>query len=632
MNRFRTTFALSVAVAITFGISSFADVVPETLYPPAEQRRQSPGHVTYYVNPASGDDTHCGREPALAWRTFRQVNQLRLGPGDRVEIMASGAFNQTLMLTGTGTAAEPVEVRFAPGRYDFHPDQAFRAAYQISNTNDDPHGLKAVAILLAGANHFRLSGPGADIINHAKMIQVSIDQSEDITLSGLQFDYKRPTVSEFMVAALGDGYVDLKIHKDSAYTLTDGAITWQGEGWSYTTGLAQELDLSTNQVWRRRDPLAGLKLEEIEPFLIRARGKHDLKSQRVYQIRDTVRDSAGVFVQRSKNITWKDVKFRFLHGMGLVHQFSETLTFDGVVIAPDENSGRTAAAWADCLHISGCRGKVLVKDCVFSGAQDDAINIHGTYLRVLERLPDRQIKVGFMHPQTFGFLAFHPGDEIEFVRWDSLASYASNRVTNARLLNPKELLLTLEADVPADFRERDVLENATWTPEVEIRGCTVSRIPTRGFLITTRRPVLVQDNEFLGTHMSAIAIESDAQSWFESGGVRDLRIRGNRFIGCGEPVILINPRTTAVNDAVHQNIRIDDNQFTLRRTTSVKAASTTGLRVMGNTIRSEQALADADSIRTNQCADVHIGRNLYLPLAENSPAVNHGNARSERSN
>ena len=67
----------------------------------------------------------------------------------------------------------------------------------------------------------------------------------------------------------------------------------------------------------------------------------------------------------------------------------------------------------DGLHVSGCRGRRLVKDCVFSGAHDDAINIHGTYLRVVERLPGRQVKARSMHPQTFGFLAFSPGDEIE---------------------------------------------------------------------------------------------------------------------------------------------------------------------------------------------------------------------------
>jgi len=602
--------------------------VSGNLYPSEGQRRLSPGHTTYHIDPAEGDDAGSGRTPKLAWRTFRRVNQLRLGPGDRVEIITPGAFDQTLMLMGTGTAEAPVEVRFAPGRYDFHPDRAFRDAYQISNTNDDPEGRKAVGILLAGASHFRISGPGASLFYRGKMIEVCIDRSEDITLSALEFDYHRPTVSEFKVTAVGDGYADLQIHKDSWYTIKDGAITWQGEGWSDTTGLAQELDPATSEVWRRRDPLLGLTLDEIKPFLVRARGPHDMKPQRIYQIRDTRRDCAGVFVQRSRNIAWKDVTFRFLHGLGLVNQFSENLTFDSVTIAPDEAGGRTTAAWADGLHVSGCRGRLLVKDCVFSGAHDDAINIHGTHLRVVERLPGRQVRVRFMHPQTFGFLAFHPGDEIEFVHSDSLATYGPNRIKEARLLTPRELLLTLEIPIPDEFRDDDALENVTWTPEVEIRGCTVSRIPTRGFLVTTRRPVRIENNEFLGTHMSAILVEDDARGWYESGCVRDMIIRGNRFIRCGEPVVHINPRNTVANEAVHRNIRIENNQYILRGTAGVKAASTRGLRVTGNTTRSEQPSDDARSVKTSGCADVLIGENIYRPLSEKAPQKNPEESRN----
>ena len=609
---------LSATIAFTLLVATgtMAADGPDNQYPSEERRKPSPGRTTYYIDPADGSDTNSGVERKSPWRTFRRVNQLLLSPGDRVKVVAPGSFDQTLMLIGAGTEEAPVEVSFAPGRYDFHPGDAYREKYQISNTNDDPEGGKAVGILLAGARHFRISGPGACLFYRCKMIEVCIDRCQDITISDLQFDYHRPTVSEFTVAAVGDGYVDLQIHKDSHYSIDDGQITWEGEGWNYKTGLAQELDLSTNEVWRRRDPLKGLTLEELKPFLVRARGKHDMRPQRVYQIRDTRRDCAGVFTRRSKNITWRNVKFRFLHGMGLVNQFSENLTFDSVAVAPAETSGRTTAAWADCIQVSGCRGRLLVKDCLFSGAHDDAINIHGTHLRVVEQLSDRRIKVRFMHVQTFGFMAFNPGDKIEFVRWDSLTTYGPNRIEEARLLNPRELLLALEKPVPKEFQQNDVLENVTWTPEVEIRGCRVSRVPTRGFLITTRRKVLVEDNEFVSTHMSAILLEDDAKGWFESGCVRDMTIRNNRFVRCAEPVINVNPQNIVANSAVHQNIRIENNRFVLRGTSAVRAKSTKGLRVVGNTIYSDQKANDELTVQTSDCAEVVVEENVYLPLSQ----------------
>ena len=181
-------------------------------------------------------------------------------------------------------------------------------------------------------------------------------------------------------------------------------------------------------------------------------------------------------------------------------------------------------------------------------------------------------------------------------------------------MNPKEMLLTLENPFPADFKEKDVLENVTWTPEVEIRGCTISRIPTRGFLITTRRKVLVEDNTFNVTHMNAILLEDDARGWFESGCVRDMTIRNNKFIRCAEPVININPQNGVPNKSVHQNIKIEGNHFVLRGRTSVKGQSTTGLSVTGNTIYSEPVGDDASAVKIIDCEDVKIGGNRYLPL------------------
>ena len=602
------TISLSFWAAATLGV--------EVSYPSAEQRRLSPGDTTYYIDPVHGDDTHTGLKPNRAWRTFQQINQLRLASGDCVRIVAPGSFTRTLAVMGTGSEKAPIEVHFAPGRYDLYPDNTLKRKYQISNSNGDPDNGKSIGVLLESARHVRVSGPNAYLYYRGKMIEVCIDGCEDVSIRDLHFDYHRPTVSEFAVAAVGDGYVDLRIHPDSFFSIDDGQIVWRGEGWSYDTGLAQELDLQTNEVWRRRDPLTGMTFEKLGSGLVRARGQHSMKQGRVYQLRNAFRDCAGVFTRRSRNINWKNVSFHFLHGMGLVNQFSENLTFDTVSIAPAKNSGRTTAAWADGIQISSCKGWVVVKDCTFSGAHDDAINIHGTHLRVVECISDKQIKVRFMHGQTFGFMAFNTGDEIEFVAVDSLETYGRNSVTAAELVNPKELLLTLEMPVPARFKQNDAVENVTWTPEVEIRGCTVMRIPTRGFLVTTRRKVLIEGNQFLNTHMSAILLEDDARGWFESGCVRDMTIRGNRFIRCAEPVINITPQNSVANTSVHQNIRIVKNEFVLRNSLMVRAKSTSRLRIHGNSSFSSQELRDELSIQTTDCSDVQIGENRYQPLAE----------------
>ena len=106
-----------------------------------------------------------------------------------------------------------------------------------------------------------------------------------------------------------------------------------------------------------------------------------------------------------------------------------------------------------------------------------------------------------------------------------------------------------------------VVENVTWTPEVNIVGNRFSRIPTRGVLLSTRRKSIIENNTFYGMQMSAILVADDAMSWFESGPVHNLTIRRNTFIDCGGPIINIAPEYRKFDGHVHRNIVIEENVF-----------------------------------------------------------------------
>ena len=577
--------------------------------------------ATYYVDPSDGDDRASGATSSDGWKTFAPLSSMTLQAGDRVEVISAGDLTRTLVITGSGTKAAPISLRFAPGRYDLYPDATQTQQYHISNTNGDPDGHKAIGLMFDRASNVDVSGSGARLVSRGKMIQVCIDHCTNVSIRGLQFDYARPTVSEFRVDGVAEEFADLHVHPDSWYELPDGRITWMGEGWQYQTGLAQELDPDTDRIWRRRDPLDGLRIEELEPCRLRAHGQHDMTSGRVYQIRETWRDYAAVFIQRSTNISWIDVQFLFLHGMGIVAQFTRDLLLSGVSVAPDPSRGRTCAAWADCFQASGCSGRIVVTDSHFCGAHDDAINVHGTYLRVVEKVDARALRVRFMHHQTYGFAAFQSGDKLSFVRWDSLASFGSGVVSEVVLESPTDMLLTLHDPPPESLRINDAVENITWTPQVQIDGCTVRRIPTRGFLVATPRRVLIENNEFRETHMAALLFGIDANDWFESGAVSDVTIRGNTFHRCAEPVIEIAPGNSVPNDSVHQNIRITNNEFELMNRLAVGAASARNLRVERNTIHSARPLDDHATVQTDSCAEVVVEQNSYKVIpASVSPA------------
>ncbi len=601
-------------VLLLNGNTSILYAQKSAIYPSFGNRKHSPGKTTYYIDPEKGDDKNIGTSFKSSWRTFNRANQLIFSAGDRLMIVAPGKFHQSLVMMAVGNKASPVTVSFAPGRYDFYPDSSYKTRFDISNTNDTPLALKAIALYLVNSKYIRLNALGVKIVLRGKMIETCIDKCENISIHGISFDYERPTVSELKVINVSTHYADLQVNQDSKFSIKDSVLTWEGEGWRYQPGWYwQVLDPATGDLSRISMDLSKVKFGN-SGGLLRAwfTQKPGFKTGLIYQNRDVVRDCAGIFMQRSKNVSLKNVRICFMHGMGVVSQFCENISVDSLVVKPDEKSGRTCSAWADILHFSGCRGMININNCFLSAANDDAINVHGTYLKIVEKPSVNQIKVRFMHDQTYGFDAFKAGDSIDFIHSASLLPFGDNRITVAKKLNDKEILLTLQKPVSSDFPTDGVVENISWTPRVWIHNTIITKIPTRGILVTTRRKVIIENCTFQRTYMSGIQVEDDAESWYESGMVKDLTISENNFVECGEPVISIHPENKLYAGAVHQNISIISNKFLLKDTSAMSAQSVSNISFSGNEIKTPAIVDINGLIRLKDCRNVTLSDNKIL--------------------
>jgi len=521
--------------------------------------------------------------------------------------------------------SEPVKLTVPAGRYDFYPESADRVVYYVTNTaseEENPDPVKTIGIWLKDLRDFELDGGGSLFVFHGKTTMLALDGCERVTIRDVGFDYARPTVVETTIDKLGEGFMDVTVHADARYEARDGALRWVGDGWSFLEGPVQAYDPVRDATWRIGNVFArASRVEETAPGSLRLfYGNGDsgeaLRAGWVLQARDGIRDQVGAFIHRSKDVRWERVGVHYMHGLGIVGQFSENLSFRGLNLAPRPETGRTVAAFADFVHLSGCRGLIEISDSVFSGAHDDAINVHGTHLRIVGAPSERELAVRFMHPQTYGFEAFGAGDEIEFVRPGTLLPYAAGRVTEAGLTSPREMLLKLEEPLPEGIREDDVLENVSWTAELRVTGCAFSRIPTRGILATTRKPVVIAGNVFERLRMSAVLVADDAASWYESGRVEELTVRDNRFVECGEPgiaVLSIAPENEEVDEdaPVHRNVRVLNNVFeTGGASVLLEAKSTRGLSFVGNEIRSGAGSAvPEEAIRLVACSEVDIRDN-----------------------
>lgn len=579
-------------------------------YVAASARHVSPGNKTYYIDPAKGNDNNNGLARSKPWKTFTRINRLILSPGDGITVLSPGTFHESMALVARGSSQKPVNIKFAPGKYDFYPDGAFKTQLHISNTNDVPYGLKAIALMVDSSKFVNITGTGALINLRGKMIETYINKSNNIKLNGLSYDYQRPTVSEFKVTQLAANYADVQVNKGDEFAVKDSTLTWIGEGWRYQPdSYWQQYNPATRELERLEIGQEQLRYVNTGANQLRIYFKQNPGYQKgfVYQNRDVTRDCAGVFIQKSKNIGLDHIRIYFMHGMGVVSQFSQNLRFTHVSVKA--RSGRTCAAWADILHFSGCSGKIEVANSYLSAANDDAINIHGTFLKITERLSSTEVKVKFMHDQTYGFDAFSAGDSVGMVNPASLLTYQNNKLLSVQKLNNKEFLLKLSKALPAEMQTGDVVENVTATPQVWIHRDTIEKIPTRGILLTTLRKTIIENNVFNRTHNSAIWINDDASGWYESGAVKDVTIRNNLFFECGGPVIGTLPETKIpVTKAVHSGIRILNNKAVLKEGLFLSASANSGLRVTGNHVKSKVPVKSFNAlISIKDCFDLPKG-------------------------
>jgi len=532
-------------------------------------------------------------------------------------------------------------LNFPKGRYDFWPEDATETHYYISNSSSEveyPLKKQRVGLFLKGLKNITIEGNGSLFVFHGKMITWVLDSSENISIQNLEINYERPGMSEMTIKSITPTEVIANIHPDSKFAIIDNKLEWYGEKWltrDFHAVLVRPADGTL--LYSKWDPFLRSKAEKIDLLTVKFTGdfsKFEAKPNDVLTVRDRYRDYVGAFNYRSKNITLRNLRMYSMHGLGIVSQFSENLSFDSVYVEPEKGSGRVIASSADGMHFSGCKGQILINNCRFNGLHDDPVNVHGTHLKVSEIVSPTSLKLRFIHHQTYGSEMFMAGDTVAYLRSASLQIFAQGVVRTARLISEREMLVEMQKPFATELKVGDALENVTWTPAVTIKNSLFAGTISRGNLITSRRKVVIEDNVYYRTGMHAILIENDASGWYESGPVTDVTIRNNQFIECGynsspnNYVININPQNHQLVPKyyVHKNIRIENNTFKVYDDPILSARSTDGLIFVNNKIKKTSFMDTGKSrpaFNLIACTNVEITGNDFYKDAQPSILLNH---------
>ena len=438
---------------------------------------------------------------------------------------------------------KPAVLFFAAGEYDFYPDSANVREYYISNHDQD--NPKRVAVALEGVKNLTLRGEScgrrADFYMNGRMLPISMVDCENCKLQFVDVDTRSPQITQVEVLEndVENGVITYRIAPYVKYRIDNGRLVVYGSNWEFVPCWGIAFDGHTRHiVYTTSDIGVGTSnVEEVEPYLIRAPWRDArLVKGTVIAMRSYARPTPGIFVSGCRNTTISHSTVHYAEGMGLLTQVSENITLDYFEVSTRDDS-RYFTTQADATHFSGCKGLISSCNGLYEGMMDDAINVHGTYLRVVQRLDDNTLVGRYMHGQAYGFYWGGAGDSVQFVRSDVMEITEGNRVVEIapydkeKLAGCKEFKIKFEKPLPEDIANGQYgIENLEWTPEVVFNGNTIRNNRARGALFSTPKKTVVENNLFDHTSGTAILLCGDCNGWFETGACRDVVIRNNRFV------------------------------------------------------------------------------------------------------
>lgn len=549
--------------------------------------------------------------PVLAQERIYKAENYGLRAGSRKN--ATPALRKLLArIRAEAAGADSVVLRFSPGVYHFHEEGAEERTYYISN--HDQTNPKRVGLPLEGMKHFTLDGQGAQFVFHGRMLPLSLLDATDCTLRDFSIDFANPHIAQVRVLDNdAERGITFEVAPWVKYRVDkEGFFETFGEGWTSRphTGIAFEAE-TKRLVYRTSDLTFSTQgVEELRPCTLRAPKWKDarLVPGTVVALRTYFRPAPGIFLANNRNTTLQNVCVHYAEGMGLLAQLCENITLSGFrVCLKGETDPRCFTTQADATHFSACKGKIVSTGGLYEGMMDDAINVHGTYLKIIGRIDDRTLVGRYMHEQSWGFGWGESGDSVQFVRSSTMDLIGGKNVLidirpygTPTVHGVREFKLTFEESLHPDIdgREGFGVENLTWTPEVVFSGNVVRNNRARGALFSTPRPVWVENNLFDHTSGAAILLCGDCNGWYETGACRKVVIRHNRFVNAltnlfqfTNAVISIYPEIpdlSAQQGFFHggekESILIEDNDFDTFDAPVLYAKSVDGLVFRNNRI------------------------------------------------
>ena len=514
-------------------------------------------------------------------------------------------------------SGDKITLLLAPqATYHLYAPDARQEELYISN--HDQNQPKKVGILLQDWENLTLEGQGSRLICHGRMLPIALLNSRKCRIQHLSVDFADPQIAQVEVVKndTTEG-ITFRVADETRHRINEkGYLEVFGDDWAYVpfSGIAFEKG-SRHIVYRTSDLVFDLKevrAVDKNTYLAPHWKDNRLPATTIVAMRSYFRPAPGLFMTDAVDTRLQDVTIHYAEGMGLIAQRCTNINLQRFnVCLRGDNDSRYFTTQADATHFSQCKGRISSTGGLYEGMMDDAINVHGIYLKVMERVDDHRLRLTYGHDQAWGFAWGDKGDVVRFIQarcmQDAGVSCTIRDIQpagQATVKGCKEFIVTFTEALPQEIVGGGLYgaENMTWTPEVYFADNVIRNNRARGALFSSPLRTVCERNFFDHTSGSAIVLCGDCNGWYESGAVRNLVIRNNRFLNAltnlfqfTSAIISIYPeipeidkQTACFHGGDKQRIVISDNTFETFDIPLLYAKSIKGLRFENNRVIKNQ--------------------------------------------
>ncbi len=458
---------------------------------------------------------------------------------------------------------------FDKGEYHIYAEKASEGVYAMSNHSDA--GFKRCCFLLEGFENFTLDGNGSTFIFEDAMTPVIISHAKNVTVQGFSFVSNRTFSAQFDV--IEGGEISAVLRATHGKTYAHGGDVFEGDfepkesyKLRYMDYHEQDGSISAGDsefFTAGHESGNRVVFTALEEGVYRADRLHaPLRAGQKVVMAGRTRRAAIVFINRSENTKIENVTVYSGLGMGIIGQNSKNIEISRFDTRCKD--GRCYSINADGTHFVHCEGKIHIHDCYFEGQLDDALNVHGIYLKIVDKI-DNKLLLKQVHGEQVGINVVSPGDVLQTADPETLLPNGEYKVLAVNRVNLELLEVTIDGDA-SEIRIGDVADEISHVPDVLFENCTLINNRARGMLLASAGKITIRNNLFK-TPGPSIKFESDGKYWYESGGTKDVLITGNSFDNCkysgwGDSVIAVTPREkTEEGKFYHKKIAVTENEF-----------------------------------------------------------------------